>query len=103
VVVEPTKDLPRTVRGVREATGDLRARARRQSPRKPIICCTSRDRPRAAATWRWAAYERIGGSPDPRLAPFITYLAVNSVDRDRPVKSALRYAATPVVRHGGAN
>jgi glycosyltransferase involved in cell wall biosynthesis len=89
---------PALIRGTRDATGDLFVLVHDDNILAPDYLTTARgiarDWPRLGA-WGGGYEPEYEEPPDPRLAPFIEYLAVNPITADRWSNRLYDYGATP--------
>ena len=89
---------PALIRGLRDVTGELCVLVHDDNLLAPDYLAQTerlaREWPRLGA-WGGHYEPEYEEAPDPRLAPFIAYLAVNSIERDRWSNALYDYPATP--------
>lgn len=99
VIVETAQGFtPALIRGTREATGDLCVLVHDDNMLTPDyltqVARIAREWPRLGA-WGGGYEPEYEQQPSPQLAPFIHYLAVNPIERERWSNALYDYAATP--------
>ncbi|MBI4623783.1 MAG: glycosyltransferase family 2 protein [Verrucomicrobia bacterium] len=99
IVIETEQGFtPALIRGVREATGEVCILVHDDNLLAPDYLAhvhrLAREWPQLGA-WGGGYVPEYEEPPDPELAPFIAYLAVNAIERDRWSNALYDYPATP--------